>query len=56
MRQTRNLFWGNSTGVRIPPSPFPEIEPAKRLSRDRIDAMQVHTLVNVDVNLPLLKE
>jgi diketogulonate reductase-like aldo/keto reductase len=28
----------------------------KRLSRDRIDAMQVHTLVNVDIILPLLKE
>lgn len=22
MRQTRNLFWGDSTGVRIPPSPL----------------------------------
>jgi diketogulonate reductase-like aldo/keto reductase len=28
----------------------------RRLSRDRIDAMQVHTLVNVDIILPLLKE
>ncbi len=28
----------------------------KRLSRDRIDVMQVHTLVNVDIILPLLKE
>jgi diketogulonate reductase-like aldo/keto reductase len=27
----------------------------KRLSRDRIDAMQVHTLVNVEVIVPLLK-
>jgi diketogulonate reductase-like aldo/keto reductase len=27
----------------------------KRLSRDRIDAMQVHSLVNVDVMLPLLR-
>jgi diketogulonate reductase-like aldo/keto reductase len=28
----------------------------QRLSRDRLDAMQVHSLVNVDVMLPLLKE
>jgi diketogulonate reductase-like aldo/keto reductase len=27
----------------------------KRLSRDRIDVMQVHSLVNVDVMLPLLR-
>jgi diketogulonate reductase-like aldo/keto reductase len=27
----------------------------KRLSRDRIDAMQVHSLVNVDVIIPLLR-
>jgi diketogulonate reductase-like aldo/keto reductase len=27
----------------------------KRLSRDRMDAMQVHSLVNVDVMLPLLR-
>jgi diketogulonate reductase-like aldo/keto reductase len=27
----------------------------KRLSRDRLDAMQVHSLVNVDVMLPLLR-
>jgi diketogulonate reductase-like aldo/keto reductase len=27
----------------------------KRLSRDRIEAMQVHSLVNVDVMLPLLR-
>jgi diketogulonate reductase-like aldo/keto reductase len=28
----------------------------QRLSRDRLDAMQVHSLVNVDTMLPLLKE
>jgi len=28
----------------------------QRLSRDRIDLMQVHTLVNVDIILPLIKE
>lgn len=28
----------------------------QRLSRDRIDAMQVHSLVNVEMNIPLLRE
>jgi diketogulonate reductase-like aldo/keto reductase len=28
----------------------------KRLSRDRLDLLQVHSLVNVDIMLPLLKE
>jgi hypothetical protein len=40
MRQTRNLFWGNPTGVRIPPSPF-------QLALLALDLFKVHLLTQL---------
>jgi hypothetical protein len=58
MRQTRNLFKGNLTGVRIPPSPFSQIAyriplyskgvPGERLSSRLRFAQNVPTTLSLD--------
>lgn len=51
-----NKTWATGEYLSDPSQAQRQLEQSmKRLSRDRIDAMQVHTLVNVEAIVPLLK-